>query len=114
MSLKVAALACTLPLAGFAAGLELVHNGKSAYAIVIAPDASPSERHGATELQRFVEEISGARLPVTAEPQARMVLVGDGPALQQLHVAIPFRELGEEGFALKLSGPHLVIAGGRL
>ena len=93
---------------------SLVKNGRSSYAIVVAPDASPSERHGAEELQKFLEEMSGARLPITAEPQPRMVLVGNSPALEKLSLKIPFADLGAEGFALKTAGPHIVIAGGRL
>ncbi len=113
----LAAASAGLNLSGAAAataGVTLVQNGRSDYAIVIAPDASPSERHGAEELQNFLEEISGARLPVTTESRPRMVLVGDGPALRDLRLNIPFQDLGPEGFALRTAGPHLVIAGGRL
>ena len=62
---SVIALIYTFSLSASGASLILTQNGKSAYSIVIAPGASPSERHGAEELQRFLEEISGARLPVT-------------------------------------------------
>ena len=58
--------------------------------------------------------MSGARLPITAEPQRDMVLVGRSPALDKLNLRIPFDDLGPEGFALKTAGRHLVIAGGRL
>lgn len=102
------------PLAAVAASGWLVREGKSAYAIVIAPDASLSERHGAAELQKFLEQISGARLPVTAEPRPSMILVGRSPALDKLDPTIPFADLGTEGFALKTKGRQLIIAGGRL
>ncbi len=110
------AIAFLLALAApsLAANLKLVENGRSAYTIVIAPDASPSERHGADELQMFVEQISGARLPIATQPRPRMILIGNSPALTALHVPIPFAALGDEGFALKTAGPHLIIAGGSL
>lgn len=108
------ALALVLAFAAGAAPLPLVKNGKSEYSIVIAADASPSERHGAAELQKFIEEISGTRLPITSEPQRAMVLVGRSPALDKLDPRIPFADLGPEGFALKTKGKHLIIAGGRL
>ncbi len=111
---KAIGLLCALALSCFAANLKLVENGKSNYSIVIAPDASQSERHGAEELQKFLEEMSGARLAITAEPRRRMVLVGNSPALEKLNLKIPFADLGPEGFALKTSGRHVVIAGGRL
>ncbi|SPE37858.1 Glycosyl hydrolase family 67 (modular protein) [Candidatus Sulfopaludibacter sp. SbA6] len=105
---------CALAVSCLAANLKLVDKGRSNYAIVIAPDASPSERHGAEELQKFLEEMSGARLPITAERQPRMVLVGDSPALKELRLKIPYTDLGPEGFVLKTAGQHVVIAGGRL
>ena len=111
---KAGGLILGLAVSCFAANLRLVENGRSNYAIVIAPDASPSERHGAAELQMFLQEMSGARLPITAEPQPRMVLVGSSPALEKLGLKIPYADLGPEGFALKTAGPHIVIAGGRL
>jgi len=39
------------------APLTLVQDGKSTYSIVISTDASPSEKHGAQELQKFLEEM---------------------------------------------------------
>ncbi len=111
---KAICLLCASAISCLAANLRLVENGKSNYSIVIAPTASQSERHGAEELQKFLEEMSGARLPITAEPRRRMVLVGNSPVLENLKLRIPFADLGPEGFALKTSGQHLVIAGGRL
>ncbi|HEY2012676.1 MAG TPA: DUF4838 domain-containing protein, partial [Bryobacteraceae bacterium] len=111
---KARGLIFALTVSCFAANLKLVENGKSSYAIVVAPDASPSERHGAEELQRFLEEMSGARLPITPETQSKMLLVGNSPALEKLGLKIPFADLGPEGFTLKTAGPHVVIAGGRL
>jgi len=111
---KAIGLLCALAISCPAANLRLVQNGKSSYSIVIAPDASQSERHGAEELQKFLEEMSGARLPITSQSQRGMLLVGDSPALEKLNLRIPFADLGPEGFVLKTSGQHVVIAGGRL
>ena len=66
---KAICLLCASAISCLAANLRLVENGKSNYSIVIAPTASQSERHGAEELQKFLEEMSGARLPITAEPR---------------------------------------------
>lgn len=52
-------------------GIELVSNGKSEYTIVVAPDASPQVQRAAGLLQRYVEKISGCRLPVANQPAAR-------------------------------------------
>src|SRR3974377_490512 len=44
--------------------VTLVKDGHSAYSICLAQHASPSEHRGADELQRFVAQMSGARLPI--------------------------------------------------
>ncbi|HPT29287.1 MAG TPA: DUF4838 domain-containing protein [Bryobacteraceae bacterium] len=96
--------------------VTLVEKGKSSYSIVISADASPSEKRAADELQRFIEEMSGARLAVTdgAKPiRGPMILLGDSAALRKLRLNIAIDKLGTEGFVLKTSGRHLVIAGGR-
>jgi len=49
------------PLAASAAELVISDQGQSDYTLVVASDASPSEKHGAEELQMFLEEISGAK-----------------------------------------------------
>ena len=96
--------------------VTIVGNGKSTYSICLSRDASPSEKRGAEELQRFLNEISGARLPIVTDaddPGGNLVLVGNSRVVERLGVKIPFDDLGAEGFVLKTSGPHIVIAGGR-
>ena len=114
MLARVIALLSAFALSASSANLILSQNGKPGYTIVIGAESSPSERHAAEELQNFLEQISGARLPISMKPGPRMVLVGNSPALRALKLDIPFRELGPEGFILKTAGPHLVIAGGPL
>ena len=54
----------------------LAAGGKSDYTIVIGPSCSPSERYAAQELQLFLEQISGSKLPVSTRPAAgAMILV---------------------------------------
>ena len=107
----------TLPLAAREQPIILVDGGRSTYSICISSEASPSERRAAEELQRFLEEISGAQLPIVTDAAAvsgDVVLVGKSDALDRLRLNIPFEDLGPEGFALRTAGRHLVIAGGRL
>jgi hypothetical protein len=107
----------TLPLAAREQPIVLADGGGSTYSICISREASPSERHAADELQRFLEQISGARLPIVTDAtpvSGDAVLVGKSDALDRLGVTLPFEDLGPEGFALKTAGRHLVIAGGRL
>ncbi|HVW61280.1 MAG TPA: DUF4838 domain-containing protein, partial [Puia sp.] len=44
--------------------IELVNNGKSSYVIVVAAGASPQVQRAAGLLQKYVEKMSGARLPI--------------------------------------------------
>ena len=45
-------------------GITLVEDGRSDYTIVISPESSPPQRYAAEELATFVEQMSGAKLPV--------------------------------------------------
>ena len=96
--------------------LTLVKQGKSTYSICVSEAASPSERRGAEELQNFVEEMSGARLPIVTDaekPEGDLVLVGNSNLIQKLGLGFPFEQLGSEGFVLRTEGNNLVIVGGR-
>lgn len=94
--------------------LTLVEKGKSPYTIVLPSDPTLSEQRAASELQRFLLEMSGARLPIAndgAQVRGPRILVGDSKALRQLN--LPLASLGPEGFLLRTHGRDLIIAGGR-
>ena len=113
----VAVVACAASGARAAGQLVLAGAGRSDFRIVIAAEASPSEKHAAAELQRFLREISGAELPIgddRAEMGAHEILVGDNAHLRQLNEPIDWRSLGSEGFVMRTSAGHLILAGGRL
>ncbi|MBI5084366.1 MAG: DUF4838 domain-containing protein [Acidobacteria bacterium] len=112
--MKRIALIAILALA--ASGITLVDKGRSAYSICVSAQASPSEQRAAQELQRFIEEMSGARLPIVDDSKparGNLILLGDSAALRKLNAGVPFDKLGPEGFVLRTSGKHLIIAGGR-
>ena len=99
-----------------AAALNLANKGQSSYAIVIATDAPPSEHYAAEELQRYLEKISGAKLPISTDesrPQAREILLGDNAHLRKLGLKIDFTRFGTDGFTLSTAGTRLLIAGGK-
>jgi len=107
-------------LAGGSAGAKagemvLAEAARSPFQIVIAEQASPSERYGAEELQRFLQEMSGARLPIVTDAAPagpHEIVLGNNARLKSLGAAIDFKALGAEGYVLRTVGPHLVIAGG--
>ncbi len=97
--------------------LVLAENGQSAYRIVLADDASPSTKHAAEELQTFLQEISGAKLPIVSdrEPMGRReIILGNNAHLRTLSTTIDFGALGSEGYLIRTVGEHLWIAGGDL
>lgn len=116
--MKLLSLAVALASAAFAAQpLTLVENGKSTYSICLSSEASPSEKRGAAELQKFLREMSGAQLPIVTDAmkvKGDLILVGRGKLTDRMKLGIDYAKLGDEGFALKSSGRRLVIAGGRL
>ena len=96
--------------------LTLAKQGKSTYSICISETASPSEKHAADELQRFLEEMSGARLPIVTDAEkveGDLVLVGNSKLVEQLASTIPLERLGPEGFVLRTAGNRMLIVGGR-
>ena len=65
--------------------LVLADQGQSAYRIVVAEKAAAPDRHAAEELQTFLHEISGARLPIVSDrepPADREILVGPSARVQ--------------------------------
>lgn len=94
--------------------LVLAEDGQSAYRIVAAADASPSIGHAAAELAGFLEEMTGAKLPVVSDDEPigpREIILGDNAHLRSLGVEIDFDALGPEGYVIRTAGSHLVIAG---
>jgi hypothetical protein len=97
--------------------IVLADGGRSEFQIVVADDASPSTRHGAEELQTFLEQISGARLAIVSDTTAigpHEIILGNNIHLRTLGVTIDLRSLGPEGYVIRTAGDHLVIAGGAL
>ena len=95
---------------GASAALTLVADGRSDYVIVLGPDASPSERFAAEELQTHIEKMSGAKLPIRVRAGAlpdKAVLLGAGASPARLDLD----GLGTDGFILRTAGDRLIIAG---
>jgi hypothetical protein len=104
-------------LIGASGNLIIADGGKSDYCIVISHEASFSEKHAADELQKFLNQISSATLPIVTDEtpvSSNEIILGDNAHLRQVKTEIDFEKLGKEGFTIRTVGPHLVIAGGKL
>jgi hypothetical protein len=98
------------------AQVVLAKDGKSLYRIVVPQKAIPSERYAAEELQRYLERISGAKLPIVTDSEpmgSHEILLGDNAHLRKLGIQFDFAKLGTDGFVLRTFQNHLIIAGGR-
>jgi hypothetical protein len=97
------------------AAITLAEQGKSPYQIVLSTNAIPSERYAAEELQRYLERITGAKLPIsdTETIGSHEILLGHSAHLQKLSPRLYFSAIGSDGFALRTDGNHLIIEGGQ-
>lgn len=87
-----------------ALALDLVTAGRSTHTICVAPEASPAEQRAALELQRFVEQMSGAKLPVAT---------GDAcPARDRVRIVSGAAPMVVEQYRIETRGRDLVISGG--
>ena len=88
--ISLCAAVATLAAFGRAMGGDLVlaENGQSAYQIVLADNASPSTKHGAEELQLFLQQMTGAKLPIVSDQQPlgdREIILGDNADLKAIN-----------------------------
>ncbi len=98
----------------------IVENGDPRSGIVIADDASKIAHKAASELQTFIEMISGAQLPICTVSEMRdnnsqtWILVGPSKAVEELNIPIPkgyTYAAKEEGFVLRTIDSRLIVAG---
>ena len=87
------------------AEVTIAEKGQSQYRIVVPAGAIPAERYAAEELQRYLEKLSGAKLPIVTDaekPTAREILLGDNAHLAKLRPVVDFTKLGPDGFELRV------------
>lgn len=120
---------CLMALAVFvfraqAEPLVLVEDGRPRAAIILQAD-DPMAQEAGEAIQKYVEKMSGARLPVFAENEemdveaAVWVHVGQTTEVRQMGLDVPsghdpsVREdaFEEEGYVLRTVGDRLVVAG---
>lgn len=119
--LRIASLLALLPWAGacLAAGLypaprgpfhDLIVEGRPVATIVATPPAEG--RDPAAELNRVLEKMSGAGLPIAEKPAEGVnVFVGGQAAFRRLGKRPDDLDLGREGFVIATVGDDLVLAG---
>ena len=115
--LMAAAAVCLIPVGTASGEFVLAEHGRSPYKIVVADGASPSTKHGAEELQAFLGQICGAKLPIVSDREPlgpREIILGDNAHLRAIAADLDLQPLGPEGYVIRTVGERLVIAGGSL
>ncbi|MEI8309196.1 MAG: DUF4838 domain-containing protein [Verrucomicrobiota bacterium] len=105
-------LLAALALSGCKKSVDLVKDGKPVAEIVVSDAATPSVRTAAAELQRHLEAMSGAKLPIVhaASPNvANQLYVGESEATKKLGVTVD--DIKDDGFKIIAAKNHVVVAG---
>jgi hypothetical protein len=95
---------------------EITSNGRSKYRIIVSSNADDFDLNAASELQRYIERISGVLIPVEDDSKPEddyEIIVGKSGRIDDAGLRIDFKELGDDGFVIKTVGKKLVIAGGK-
>ncbi len=98
------------------ADLTLAQEGQTAYRIVVAAEASETERFASEELTNFLQRVTGAVFPVVVESDAA---TAEGSAIYLGWTAFARGQgidpdaLGEEEWVLRTVGDNLILTGGR-
>jgi len=98
-----------------ASEILLTEDGQTRHAIVIARDASMPARFAADELQKYVLQISGARLPILAkgdeDPAICVTENGalDAGLIDRLRPELSGR--GEDGYLVRTEGNQILLLG---
>ena len=79
MQIVIIAMLVAMLVAPAVADITLVKDGKSDYVIVTAPNPTPAEQRGASELQKYIQQMSGAELPIVANPKP---IIRCGPTIR--------------------------------
>lgn len=100
-----------------AQSLSLAKNQQTSYVIALAADAIPAEKTAAEQLQKYLQQVTGAAFPIQPETQvnadAPQILVGAGTRVRSLLPAQDWSTLGQDGIVIKTIGKNLILTGGR-
>lgn len=87
--------------------IRLAENGKSSYVILIGANPNITERFAAEELQKYLEKITGAKLPISTDAgRSPFLAVGECARLD-----VPSRYEGDDGYRIRTRGTNVAIKG---
>lgn len=96
---------------------SLISDGKSNYSIVISKDYTETEYFAASELQSFLYQVSGTKLPLTLDTtlqysaSSKIISVGGTNALKNADGDVDYSKLNGDGFIVRTCDNSLFING---
>lgn len=103
-----------ISITGCSGDQPLIENGESHFKIFVSENALPSEKYAASELQKYLMEITGLELPIvsTYDSKAKLICIGFKGAPTELVAGLQEDEFGNEEFIIQTVNGSLLIAGG--
>ena len=92
---------------------QLVINGKPNARIVIPATPEPVECFAAEELQKYLQQMSGAELPIVDRAPADRPAIFIGAAAPTRDLDLSEAALGEDGYVIRTTEAGLVLAGAK-
>ena len=100
-----------------AGAVTLVRDGRAQCSLNPGKETGPIEKHCISELRKYVNKISGAKLPVKRRSASTQIILGTPSSNQLVKTALEdeLSGLNTQGFVVRTRGGRLIIAGaGRL
>ena len=80
--------------------------------VVVAPNAPKTTRFAAAELQKFLSQILGGKIPVADKPgTGHNIYVGFGPGAVKMGLDPARTQIPRDGFFIRTAGKDILIAG---
>lgn len=98
--------------------LTLADGGQSNYSIVIRRKPTTQDEKAAGELQQWLKEMSGAKLPIVkglkhVHDESKVISIGRTRMLQRAELPEAKEDLADEGYGVAVQGQTLYLWGGR-
>lgn len=96
--------------------LTLARDGATDYVIVVPAAATTQDQKAAEDLALWLGEMTGARFAIVPDieaPRATEISIGQTDRLAGARVPLPKGGLGNEGYAIGVSGQRLLLLGGK-
>ena len=118
VALLLVLILCTIcsadsPRADRGPSVAIARDGEPVATIIMSPDANDVVKEAVRDLQRVIEKISGARLPIagSARTPGNLILVGRMEEVDRLIPDLDTVDLGPDGVVIKTLPGKLILTG---